>query len=101
MQIDIKGRNVPVTDELRTQHKIAARLTGPVVTNVVQNSIAWNRGLRVGDVVVMVQGDAVKTPEDVQSRVAAVRASGQNFIRMMLDGPEGPRWVTVLVATQL
>jgi len=90
-----------VTDELRAKHKIAPRLTGPVVTNVVQNSVSWNRGLRTGDVIVMVQGDIVKTPADVQSRIAAARAAGQYFIRMMLDGPDGSRWVTALVATTL
>ncbi len=91
----------PMSDALRTQHKIAAGTSGVVVTEAKTNSTAWNRGIRTGDVILRVQGDAVTQPDEVTKLVDAQRTGGLDMVRMLVTGPSGTRWVSVLAMTKL
>ncbi len=90
-----------MTDALRAQYSIAANLSGLVVTDMVQNSMTWNKDIRIGDVILRVQNDAVKVPADLRSRVDAARAAGHDVIRMLVSGKKGIRWEWVFIATKV
>lgn len=90
-----------MTDALRTQFKIAPGVKGLVATDVAVNSQAYNQGIRTGDVIELVQGDAVVVPVDLRSRVDAFRTAGHDLIRFLVTGPDGTRWVTVMIATKI
>lgn len=90
-----------MTDALRAQYSIAANLNGLVVTDIVQNSMTWNKDIRIGDVILRVQNDTVKVPADLRSRVDAARAAGHDVIRMLVSGKKGTRWEWVFIATKV
>jgi serine protease Do len=90
-----------MTDALRAQYSIPSTLTGLVVTDIVQNSMTWNKDIRIGDVIQRVQNDPVKVPADLRSRVDAARAAGHDVIRMLVTGKKGTRWEWVFIATKV
>jgi S1-C subfamily serine protease len=54
---------------------------GVAVTEVIQGGPAWNAGLRAGDLVVAVDGEAVNSPDELMELVVGRRAgSSVNFV---------------------
>ena len=65
----------PLDPAARGRYKIAPQVQGVVVTNVDPGTAAGDKNMHPGDVIVQVQGTAVKTPDDVAKAVdAAARA---------------------------
>jgi serine protease Do len=69
----------------RGQYHIGGNVQGVLVTDVAADSPAADKNLRAGDVIVQVQGIAVKTPNDVASQVNAVRKTGKNVVAMLVN----------------
>lgn len=61
-----------IGDKERAEYKIPKDLKGVVVTEVVPGSVAAKNGIRVGDVIVMFNGKAIESPQELTE---AVRAS--------------------------
>ena len=53
-------------------------MSGVVVTDVDPDSPAYEKNMRAGDVIVAVQDQPVRTPGDVQQRIAADLKSGRH-----------------------
>jgi serine protease Do len=68
---------------------------GVVVAEVDPQSPAAEKGIRKGDVILDVGGQAVSRPEDVKSAVAAARKDGRTTVLMRIKGREGVRFVAV------
>ena len=66
----------PLQDEARGRYRIGANIQGVLVTSVDPGSPAGDK-LRPGDVIVQVQGGAVKTVDDVTKAVDAAAKSGK------------------------
>jgi serine protease Do len=69
----------------RGQYHIGGNVQGVLVTDVAADSPAADKNLRAGDVIVQVQGVAVKTPDDVANQVNAVRKTGKNVVAMLVN----------------
>lgn len=65
----LKGVQVePITDALRKEHKIPESVTsGLVITDVAEDSEAFRKGLEVGDVIVRVNNQPVKSVAEARS----------------------------------
>jgi serine protease Do len=61
----------PLDAAARGRYKIGPQVQGVVVTNVDPGTAAGDKNMRPGDVIVQVQGGAVKTPDDVSKAVDA------------------------------
>jgi serine protease Do len=67
----------PLDAAARGRYKIGPQVQGVVVTNVDPGTAAGDKNMRPGDVIVQVQGAAVKTPDDVSKAVDAAAKSGK------------------------
>ena len=54
-----------LTDDLRRKYGISTKQTGVVVTSVLENSVAAERGIVPGTVITKIQLKPVKTPDDI------------------------------------
>jgi serine protease Do len=67
----------PLDASARSQFQVPGGVSGVVVTDVDPDSPAYEKNVRAGDVIVAVQDQAVKTPNDVQQRIAADLRNGR------------------------
>jgi serine protease Do len=84
----------PVDKSARDKFHLNADQKGVVVTEVTPNSPAADR-VKPGDVIVEVQQAEVNTPQDVQQRVDTVRKEDRRSVLMLIQRPDGLRWVPV------
>ncbi len=88
--ITVMGFTVSVLDDAaRKKYGIAADLTGVVVTQVDANSLAAEKGLKVGDVIAEVGQEAVETPEDVKARIDALKKEGRKNALFLIASKNG------------
>jgi serine protease Do len=83
----------PIAPDTKDKYQLNDDQKGVVVTEVVPNSPAAERGLKAGDVIVEVQQEPVNTPADVQQRVDTVRKQSRRSVLMLIQGQDGLRWV--------
>jgi serine protease Do len=88
----------PVTPELRARFNLDERVRGVVVTAVADNSVAAERGIRPGDVIVEVAQGEVTTPAQAQERIRAQREAGRASVLMMIERGGAQRAVALPVA---
>jgi serine protease Do len=94
--LGLKLTSVPA--DARAQYKLAEGEGGVLVQDINAGSIAAERGLVAGDVILRVQGNAVATPEDVAKSLADARTQNRHFALLLLQRPTGQRWETVPIA---
>ena len=87
----------PLNDATRAKYKIDAQQKGIVITDVVPDGTAADHGLKAGDVVVEVQQNAVASPADMQKRIEEARTGGRKSVLLLVQGPDGLRWVPLPV----
>jgi len=68
---------------------------GVVVTNVDPDGAAATHGLKTGDVILEVGGQAVNAPADVRRAVNEARAAGKHTVMMRVKTEQGPHYVAV------
>ncbi|CAA0104413.1 Periplasmic serine endoprotease DegP [Starkeya nomas] len=85
-----------LTPELRTRFKIKDELKGVVVMTVEPGSVAAERGIAPGNLIVEVNQEATMTPKEVQDRVAALKKEGRRSALLMLSDAEGQVRFTAL-----
>ena len=85
-----------LSDELRKRFHIKPDINGVVVTAVTANSAADEKRIRTGEVIVDINQQAVKTPEDVSKQLELLRANGRKNALLMVAGEDGElRFVTL------
>jgi serine protease Do len=70
---------------------------GVVVTNVESGSMAEERGVKTGDVIVEVSGRSVESPADVRKAITDSRGAGKRAVLFRLETEQGPRFVALPV----
>lgn len=78
-----------LTDELRTKYKISNDVSGVVITAIEDGSEAAEKRISEGEVVVEVNQEEVKTPQDVLDQVEEVEKKGRNSVLLTLSKPDG------------
>ena len=79
----------PLTDDLRKKHGLKDTVKGIVVTEVEADSQAARRELKVGDVIVEAQDEAVASVQDLVERIDKVRKSGRRQILLRVENAKG------------
>ncbi len=87
----------PMSDDLRGKYMLADDQKGVVVTNVTDDGLGDQRGLKVGEVIVELQQQPVNSPQDVQAGLAAARKANRKSVLILVQGDDGLRWVPVPV----
>jgi serine protease Do len=84
-----------VTPELRARYNLDARQQGVVATAVAMGSVAADKTINAGAVIVQVRDTAVASPDDVLTAVANERSQKRPSVPMLLSEPTGRRWVSL------
>ena len=89
----------PITADNRHKFQLGADQKGVLITDVAQGTVAADRGLKPGDVIVEVQQEEVASPADVQERVEKLRKAGRGSVLVLVQSGDGLRWVPLSLKT--
>jgi len=78
-----------MNDELRKRYKIKSSVNGVVITGVDANSVAADKRLSAGDVIVEVAQDGVSTTDDLQKRLDDLKKSGRKSALLLVANADG------------
>jgi len=84
-----------INQQLRERFELSEEVKGVVVTEVQPGSIAAEKGLRPGDVVVEVSQEQVRSPADLAAKVEAARKGGRKSVLMLIESDRGLRFVAL------
>lgn len=85
-----------LNEEARTKFGIAADVSGVVVTSVVKDSAAGERGIVAGEVITEIAQESVSTPKQVIDRIAKLKEQGRKNALLMLASKTGElRFATI------
>jgi serine protease Do len=90
---DLGLRLVPLTDAARIARQLPPDQQGVLVQNVIAGSIAGDRGLGTGDVIIKVMNTPVSAPDDVLTNLRTMWADHRAMVLLLVRGPTGLRWV--------
>jgi serine protease Do len=87
----------PLTDETRRRFNVKDGIEGVVILNVDPDSVAAERRVAAGDVIVEVQREKVSSASDIRKRIETLRGQGQKrALFYVASGPQGTlRYVTL------
>jgi serine protease Do len=86
-----------VTPEVRRTYSLDNAVSGVVVTRVDPNSDAADKGIEPGDIVESVADQAVRTPKDVESKVAVAKSQGRKSVLVLVRESGGQRFVALKI----
>jgi serine protease Do len=78
-----------MTDELRSRYKIKSSVRGVVITGVDAASVAADKRLVAGSVIVAVEQEQVAAADDVQRRVDQLKKAGKKTALLLVATAEG------------
>nr|WP_321986912.1 DegQ family serine endoprotease [uncultured Lichenicoccus sp.] len=87
----------PITPTLRQKYQLSDGQKGVVITDVSQDGVAADRGLRPGDVVVEVQQTDVATPAALQEQIDKARRAKRSSVLMLVQDGDAIRFVPLPV----
>jgi len=89
-QEDLLGLTIaPLTEELRSKYGISDKIDGVIITDVKPDSPAAKKNVKPGDVIVEVTQEEVHQPQDVVTRLEAVKRSGRGRVLLLLSDAKG------------
>jgi len=83
--LQLSGMN----DELRKRYKIKDSIKGVVITGVDAGSVAAEKRLAAGSVIVEIEQEKVNAPADVQNRVDQLKKAGKKTALLLVATAEG------------
>ena len=96
VQKEILGLTIStMTDELREQLGIGDGAEGLVVEDVAEDSEAFDKGLRAGDVITEAGQEPVTAIADLEERIASAREAGRKSLLLLVRRGGDPRFVAL------
>ena len=93
---DLMGMVVtPLTAEIAKELGVPEDTKGLAVTEVDETSVAFTKGLRVGDVITEAGQQAVVRVEDLNARVEEAKAAGRKSLLLLIRRAGDPRFVAL------
>jgi serine protease Do len=84
-----------LTPDLRERYALAEDTAGVVVTDVEGTSQAAEKGVRVGDVIVEVAEEEVKSSSEITSKLDTARKAGRKSVLLLVDRQGDLRFVAL------
>jgi serine protease Do len=84
-----------LTPDVRRQFNLDDSVNGVLVTDVDPNSDAADKGLRPGDILRSIGNKPVRSPQDVQGRIADAHAAGRKSVLLLVTRGGGERFIAV------
>jgi serine protease Do len=85
----------PLTDDLRADLGLDEGLRGLAVTEVAEDSEAFEKGLRAGDVITEAGQQKVESIGALEERVEAAREAGRKSLLLLVRRAGDPRFVAL------
>lgn len=93
---DILGLTVStLTDELREQLGLDTASEGLVVEGVSEESEAFEKGLRAGDLITEAGQEAITSIDDLEDRIASAKDAGRKSLLLLVRRGGDPRFVAL------
>ena len=93
---DVLGLTISeMTDELREQLGLASNSEGLVVANVAEDSEAFEKGLRAGDVITEAGQQKVATVAGLEDRIDEAEEAGRKSLLLLVRRAGAPRFVAL------
>ncbi|MGE0233351.1 MAG: Do family serine endopeptidase [Flavobacteriaceae bacterium] len=93
----ILGMNLkPLDDRLREQYGIGGEVTGIVIASVDEDSVAAEKQVKEGDVIVQIGQEPVETVEDIETGIADQKDKGRSVVLLTLTNKDGDTRFVVL-----
>jgi serine protease Do len=86
-----------ISKELREQFKLGEDASGVVVTEVMPDGPAAEKGLLAGDVIVEVDQKTVSVPGDVARQVSEARANGYRVVTLLVYRNGDFQWIALRI----
>jgi serine protease Do len=86
---------VPITRETRARFGMTDQDTGVMVDDVKVDSVASDRGIAAGSVIVKMGGSLVTSPIEAHQRLQDAADSDRTFILVLMRDEQGLRWVVL------
>jgi serine protease Do len=83
----------PLPDDVRAKLSMPAQGTGVLVEGVALNSVASDRGVTVGSVIVKVERQSVTSPGEVLRSIEDARQSNRAFVMLLIANTQGLHWI--------
>jgi serine protease Do len=87
----------PISPATRSRYQIAPDQKGVVITGVKTDSVAAQRGLQPGNVIMEVQQEPVATTADVEQKLSRARAAHRKSVLLLVQTQDGMRFVPLPV----
>src|SRR5690606_37488923 len=84
-----------LTDELRGELNLTAAVTGMVVTEVSEDSEAFEKNIRAGDVITQAGQRNIESMSDLQDRITEARDAGRKSLLLLVSRAGEPRFVAL------
>jgi len=84
-----------MSDELREQLGLGTSAAGLVVKEVAEDSEAYEKGLRAGDVITEAGQKAVSTVGDLEARIEDAKEAGRKSLLLLVRREGEPRFVAL------
>ncbi|OAN79877.1 serine protease [Sulfitobacter sp. EhC04] len=85
----------PLTDEIREELGAEAGTVGLAVTEVDETSEAFEKGLRVGDIITEAGQQKVTSIADLEARIEAAKDAGRKSLLLLVRRAGDPRFVAL------
>ena len=85
------------TPPIRERFKLDTSARGVVVTEVADDGVAFEKGVRPGDLIVEVSQQEVTMPAQVAHKLDAARKNGEKRILLLIEGQSGLRFVALSI----
>jgi serine protease Do len=84
-----------LTEEIRNQLRLSSDAKGVAVVSVDEDTDAYEKGLRTGDLISEVGQTPVESPEEVTKAVAAAKDAGRKSVLFLVRREGNPRFVAL------
>ncbi|MEE3361786.1 MAG: Do family serine endopeptidase [Pseudomonadota bacterium] len=94
--LDLLGLSLSaVTDELTVEYALGENAEGLVVTVVDEDSEAFEKGLRAGDLITEAGQSPIKSFDEFEEKIAEAREAGRKSILLLVRRSGDPRFVAL------
>ena len=95
-EAEVLGMTIAVlNEELREQLGLGEGTKGLVIKDVSEESLAFEKGLRAGDLIVEAGQQKIATIEDLEGRIKAAKEAGRSSFLMLIRRQGDPRFVAL------
>ena len=84
-----------ITDQMRSEMDLADSINGLLVTDVPEDSEAFEKGVRAGDVITEAGQQAVTELSDLEARIEEARDAGRRSLLLLVRRDGEPRFVAL------